>query len=49
MSKNVLVISSSPRKGDNSDTLCNEFIRGANEYGNNTSLLKEAYAMGKSV
>lgn len=33
MSKNVLVISASPRKGGNSDTLCDEFIRGAQESG----------------
>jgi multimeric flavodoxin WrbA len=34
MNKKVLVISSSPRKGGNSDTLCDEFIRGAQESGN---------------
>ena len=34
MSKNVLVISASPRKGGNSDTLCDEFIRGVQESGN---------------
>lgn len=34
MSKRVLVISASPRKGGNSDTLCDEFIRGAQEAGN---------------
>lgn len=34
MSKNVLVISGSPRKGGNSDTLCDEFIKGAEEKGN---------------
>lgn len=33
MSKKVLVISASPRKGGNSDTLCDEFIRGARESG----------------
>ncbi len=33
MSK-VLIISSSPRKGGNSDTLANEFMRGAEEAGN---------------
>ncbi len=32
--KKVLVISSSPRKNGNSDILCNEFIRGAEESGN---------------
>lgn len=31
--KKVLVISSSPRKGGNSDTLCDEFIKGAEETG----------------
>ncbi|PXV59385.1 NADPH-dependent FMN reductase [Dysgonomonas alginatilytica] len=31
--KNVLVISASPRKGGNSDTLCNQFISGAQEAG----------------
>lgn len=34
MSKKILVISASPRKGGNSDTLCDEFIRGAKEAGN---------------
>lgn len=34
MSKKVLVLSASPRKGGNSDTLCDEFIRGATETGN---------------
>lgn len=32
--KKVLVISSSPRRGGNSDTLCNQFIKGATEAGN---------------
>lgn len=31
MSKKILVISGSPRKGGNSDILCNEFIKGAQE------------------
>lgn len=30
MTKNILVISASYRKGGNSDTLCDEFIKGAN-------------------
>lgn len=34
MSKKVLILSSSPRKNGNSDTLCNEFMRGAVESGN---------------
>ena len=33
--KNVLIISSSPRKGGNSDLLCDEFMVGAKESGNN--------------
>ena len=33
MSKKVLVISSSPRKNGNSDTLCDQFIRGATDAG----------------
>ena len=35
MSKKVLIISSSPRRGGNSDTLCDEFLRGAKEAGHN--------------
>jgi multimeric flavodoxin WrbA len=31
MSKQILILSSSPRKGGNSDTLCAEFARGAEE------------------
>ena len=34
MSKQVLVLSASPRKGGNSDTLCDEFVRGALDAGN---------------
>ena len=34
MSKKVLILSSSPRRGGNSDTLCDEFMRGATEAGN---------------
>ena len=33
MSKKVLIISGSPRKGGNSDLLCDEFMRGALEAG----------------
>lgn len=35
MAKNVLVISASPRSGGNSDILCDEFIKGAQEAGHN--------------
>lgn len=34
MAKKVVVISSSPRKGGNSDTLCDEFVKGAIDGGN---------------
>ena len=34
MAKKVLIISSSPRKGGNSDMLCDEFMKGALETGN---------------
>lgn len=34
MNKQVLILSSSPRRGGNSDTLCDEFMRGAIEAGN---------------
>lgn len=33
MSKNVLIISASPRKGGNSDLLCDQFLKGAREAG----------------
>ena len=33
MSKKVLVLSGSPRKGGNSDILCDEFMRGASDAG----------------
>ncbi len=31
MAKKVLILSSSPRRGGNSDTLCDEFMRGASD------------------
>lgn len=34
--KNILIISASPRKGGNSDVLCDEFIKGAQQAGNKT-------------
>ena len=54
MSKNVLVISASPRKGGNSDTLCDEFIRGAQESGNHAEKIflasrKIGYCIGCGV
>lgn len=34
MSKKILILSGSPRKGGNSDLLCDEFMKGATEAGN---------------
>ncbi len=34
MAKKVLIVSASPRKGGNSDLLCDQFLLGANEAGN---------------
>jgi multimeric flavodoxin WrbA len=34
MAKKVLIVSASPRKGGNSDLLCDQFLRGAEEAGN---------------
>ena len=40
--KNVLILSGSPRKGGNSDLLCDEFMRGAKEAGNNVTKINVA-------
>lgn len=40
MSKKVLVLSGSPRKGGNSDLLCDEFTRGALESGHQVEKLR---------
>lgn len=42
MSKKVLVLSGSPRKGGNSDLLCDEFIKGASESGNKAEKIRVA-------
>lgn len=39
MNKKVLVLSSSPRKGGNSDLLCDQFVIGANEAGHQATKL----------
>lgn len=39
MNQNILIIASSLRKGGNSDTLCDEFARGARESGNQVEKL----------
>lgn len=38
--KKVLILSGSPRKGGNSDTLCDEFMRGAKEAGNDVEKIR---------
>lgn len=40
MSKKVLILSGSPRKGGNSDRLCDEFLRGALESGNEAEKIR---------
>ncbi|MGN0867614.1 MAG: flavodoxin family protein [Oligosphaeraceae bacterium] len=40
--KNVLVISASPRKGGNSDLLCDQFLRGAQEAGHRVEKIRLA-------
>ena len=40
MSKKVLILSGSPRKGGNSDLLCDEFMRGALETGNQVQKIR---------
>lgn len=42
MSKKVLILSGSPRKGGNSDTLCDEFAHGAQESGNEVEKIRVA-------
>lgn len=42
MSKQVLIISSSPRRGGNSDTLCDQFGKGAEEAGNSVEKIRLA-------
>lgn len=40
MSKKVLILSASPRKGGNSDLLCDEFMKGASESGNTVEKIR---------
>lgn len=42
MAKKVLILSGSPRKGGNSDMLCDEFKRGAEEAGNEVEKIRVA-------
>lgn len=46
MGKNVLVLSSSPRKNGNSDILCNQFVKGAEESGHN---VKKVYVSDMKI
>ena len=40
MVKNVLILSASPRKGGNSDLLCDQFARGAEEAGHKVEKIR---------
>lgn len=42
MGKKVLILSGSPRKGGNSDLLCDEFLRGAREAGHSVEKIRVA-------
>ena len=44
--KKVLILSGSPRKGGNSDTLCDEFMKGAIETGNE---VEKIFVAGKNI
>ncbi|MBQ9647533.1 MAG: flavodoxin family protein [Oscillospiraceae bacterium] len=46
MSKKVLILSGSPRRGGNSDLLCDEFLRGALEAGNDA---EKIFIRGKKI
>lgn len=54
MSKNVLIISASPRKGGNSDLLCDQFLQGALDAGHHAEKIalrehKINYCLGCGV
>ena len=46
MAKKVLIISASPRKGGNSDILCDQFKKGAEEAGNT---VEKVYLQQKKI
>ena len=46
MSKQVLILAGSPRKGGNSDLLCDEFARGAREAGHT---VKKIYVQDQRI
>lgn len=54
MTKNILIISSSPRQGGNSDLLCDEFMKGAESVGQRVEKIRLAdkkinYCLGCGV
>lgn len=44
--KKVLILSGSPRRGGNSDTLCDQFMKGATEAGNE---VEKIFVAGKKI
>ncbi|WP_094605694.1 FMN-dependent NADH-azoreductase [Sporomusa silvacetica DSM 10669] len=40
MNKNILILSASPRKGGNSETLCDQFAKGAQEVGHTVEKIR---------
>ncbi len=44
--KKVLILSGSPRRGGNSDTLCDQFLKGAQEAGNE---VEKIFVAGKKI
>ena len=46
MRKKVLILSASPRKGGNSDTLCDAFLRGAREAGHDA---EKIFLRGRTI
>src|SRR5512135_386020 len=46
VSRKVLILSASPRKGGNSDLLCDQFLRGAKEAGNH---VEEIFLRDKKI
>ena len=49
MAKRVLILSSSPRRGGNSDRLCDEFLRGAAEAGHDAATPVYFYTMAAQM
>lgn len=44
--KNILILSSSPRRGGNSDTLCDEFLHGATDCLEDATIGGVIYGLG---